>query len=361
MTPHVRRIALLLALAFQGAAWADEASPTAPPNPYLVQSGDTLWGIAERFLKDPWRWPDVWENNPHFGDPHRIYPGDKVYFYVDGQGQPHLRINQPPPEEATAKGKDLVLTPDILLSPPVRQEQILSNRQKELINQFLQRHTIIADNPLEADNYIVAETAGHQIIGPGDTLFLKIQKGDVAVGDSLAIYRTENEIRSLDGKEMLGHMTTHLGMVRVERITPEGPVGVVTNAFNDIQPGDRLVTPHPINIDFKLYTDLTAKISGHVLQIFDNLEGGGTNQMVVLDIGRRQKATQGLILNIMRRGREVDDPLNPPNWSTGVKPLQFPDEKIGTAVLIYLGEQSSIALLTQTFQPVRAGDRASLH
>jgi len=60
-------------------------NPNAPDS-YVVKRGDTLWGIAKVFLRDPWYWPEIWQVNPQVQNPHLIYPSDTLRLvYIQGR------------------------------------------------------------------------------------------------------------------------------------------------------------------------------------------------------------------------------------------------------------------------------------
>ncbi len=68
-------------------------NPSAPKS-YVVKRGDTLWGIASMFLRDPWLWPEVWYINPQVANPHLIYPGDTLALAYGADGHPQIRLEQ---------------------------------------------------------------------------------------------------------------------------------------------------------------------------------------------------------------------------------------------------------------------------
>src|SRR5882762_8961980 len=68
-------------------------NPGAPKH-YTVKRGDTLWGIASMYLRDPWLWPEVWIINPQIPNPHLIYPGDTLALAFGADGRPQVSLEQ---------------------------------------------------------------------------------------------------------------------------------------------------------------------------------------------------------------------------------------------------------------------------
>ena len=89
---------------------AHRALPT-----YTVRRGDTLWGIAERYLGDPLRWKEITalntdrrEGTSEFTDPHWIYPGWTLVLPADARGLAESPTVSPqqatPPSSVTRQG-----------------------------------------------------------------------------------------------------------------------------------------------------------------------------------------------------------------------------------------------------------------
>ena len=183
------------------------------PEEYTVKEGDTLWGISDSFLEEPWKWPEIWYNNPQIENPHLIYPGDRLHStMVNGKKMLTLigRGNKYSSRAVMSDGS-------VKLSPKARVTPIELNIPAiplDAIQSYLVNHRVIDSKELlEQAPYIVSGYEEHIVMGRSDRLYARGKfLPDVA---AYGIYRQgEPYIDPVTG-DILGFEARELGLVKV--------------------------------------------------------------------------------------------------------------------------------------------------
>ena len=140
--------------------------PLAPnaPDSYVVKRGDTLWGIAKVFLRDPWYWPEIWQVNPQVQNPHLIYPGDTLRLvYIDGR--PRI-VLQP----GLQRGNGARVMPRVRSQPL---EAAVTTIPYETIAAFMSKPSVLDKDQIKLAPYVLATRDQHVVMAEGDTVYAR--------------------------------------------------------------------------------------------------------------------------------------------------------------------------------------------
>jgi hypothetical protein len=319
-----------------------------PPSRYVVVKGDTLWDISARFLRDPWRWPDIWGlNRDQIKNPHWIYPGDVLVLDFSGK-TPRLRFE-------SDTGWTLVME---RLSPQIRTYPIDSSPiptiDEGLIKSFMS-NTQILDNKdqLEDAPIIVSGSEGRVILGPGDVVFVKGLKNP-QVNESFLTVRPGRTFRDPDTDEVLGYEAVYLGESKVLQADKISTLKI-SSARREINPGDRLMLPKPDDQVPFMPRPPSKKISGKVVASATPDAGVteiGPLTVVVLNRGQRDGIEIGNVLQLERSGERV----HVPGSSDPNEMVTLPNERYGVVFVFKVYERMSYALVMNTQRSVKVND-----
>ncbi len=332
---------LAAALAASVPAFAQSTAPRLAdnaPDRHVVVPGDTLWGIAARFLKDPYRWPDVWEpNRDRIKNPHRIYPGDVVILDRSGS-MPKLKL-------ATLK-----------VEPRTRVEQTsaaIPLIPAHIIEPFLSQPLVIDEGGLASAPKIIATQEGRVYLGRGDLAY--------ATGDidekvaSWQVYRPGVALVDPLTKETLGYEAVFLGTAMLERKTDPVTLRIV-DSKQEIGTGDRLIpTPKPDVAEYAPRAPKSA-VDGRVLSIYGAGRETGSNRIIAISKGKRDGLEQGHVLALYSYGADVRDRSS--IFDTSAKVIKLPDERNGLVFVFRVFEKVSYALVMSAQRSVKIGDVA---
>jgi hypothetical protein len=287
MRKAIISLILLVTPAWTASAAEAPAIQEGAPDRYIIQRGDTLWGIAGRYLKEPWRWPELWKmNQEQLKNPHLLYPGDALVLDRSG-----------------AEAKLQVVPLDTLrLEPRVREEPseraALPSIQPSAIEPFLSKPLVVSAGELDGAARIVATSESRVTIGAGDRAFASGITRDK--GDIWQIFRRGDPLVDPETRELLGYEATYLGDARVLRHGDVAELSIVRST-QEIYRDDRLVPlgkqppvfaymPHPPRVPVK----------GRIISAYGSLQETGPLSIVALSKGARDGLQVGSVLAIER-------------------------------------------------------------
>lgn len=310
------------------------------PSRYVVQPGDTLWGIASRYLPHPWEWKSLWRANPHINNPDKLYPGAilELRYY---ERNPYLKV--------TANGT-------IKLSPymrPVPLEDAIPPIPLHDLKPFLDGSLVLDRDTLTDAPYIVAFKTEHLLGGQGDEVYVKnLCPSTPPQGStfSYGIYRLCGEYKDPVTKCFLGYKTILVGYA--ELVQGGDPATILlTDIVKGVQLRDQVM---PNNYpEFAVSFEPKApdqRVKGAIIDLPGDYSQGAAGLVVVLNRGKDAGLQEGDVLGVYREGVTAPDPKCPPQC------VVLPPERIGEVMVFRTFTKTSFALVVRSIRAIKQLD-----
>ncbi len=304
------------------------------PELHVVRRGDTLWDICWYYFNDPWQWPKVWSFNPSITNPHWIYPGDLVRLLPQGMGGNDNP--QPLPDEVEGGG-------DNYEPPPARKYEV-TLRQTAYVSEEELDDTIVIEGAVEEK----------ELLATGDAVYLSYPEDKPpTVGETYSIYEKDQPVKHPKSGAKVGSYVRILGELKVTSVKKDKRArAVITDANREIERGAlvgplikqlKTVAPVPNKVD----------VQGTIVAMLTNEQILGQGEVVFIDLTDKDGIEVGNRMYVVRRGDAVPDTMD---TEVGQDDRDFPARALGEVVIVDVGKEVSIGLVTLSLQEMGEGD-----
>ena len=338
--PEMKRIisALLICLLSAPLLVGAEDAPVAlnpqAPDSHRVVPGDTLWGIAGRFLANPWQWPQVWQmNREQIANPHLIYPGQIIHLDRNG---PWLRIGMAVSDERR--------TPTIYHSP--LEQAALTTIPVDVIQPFLVMPLVVDSRQIDDAGRIIATEGQRVMTGSGEKVFaidLPVIAGEWQV------FRQAEPLTDPDTGEVLAFEARHLGLARMQTQGEFGGASTleVVTAVEEISAGDLLRPSERPEIFAYVPRRPSFEIEAKVMAIPRGVLETGRHNVFIINRGDMDGLQVGHVLSLWRdRGSATFEGRQYP----------LPEERFGLGFVFRVFDRVAYVLAMDANGPIKVGD-----
>ncbi|BBD78847.1 LysM peptidoglycan-binding domain-containing protein [Aerosticca soli] len=346
------------------------------PESYTVRRGDTLWGIAARFLSKPWLWPEIWQANPQVHNPHLIYPGDVLRLSLASDGAPSVKlVPQVRREDAPVPAIPLAELRMFLEDLRVENEQTVRDAPyvvgfeearlrgtvgqnvyvRKLAAQPGQRWAIV--RPTHAFRGFGGDGAGQ-----GESIVGHRLDSDVSMVRTPWAEDARNDGHYGRGRE-IGIEVSVIGSAEVLRGGDPSTL-LLLGSTEEIRKGDRLLPldDKPYDASYFPHAPKAVPAGARVIAFSENvLDATGRSQVVALSVGARDGVENGQTYAIWQPGETIADDVASNSWDRGTgQSVTLPDEFVGHVMVFRTFDRVSYGLIMDGLKPVHVGGRLTL-
>lgn len=347
-----------------------ELAVNAPPS-YTVKAGDTLWAVSGMFLKNAWRWPELWGMNlSGIQNPHLIYPGQTL-FLDTADGRARLRLGKATDGDS---GNDL---PTVRVSPRTRIENLsasaLPTLKSHLIEPFLAEPVVVDEQGLAAAPRIVSAQDNRVLLTRGDRAYARGTPGAELIDvpsqkqQAFRVFRNATALKDPLTGEVLGYEAQYVGkalLVKSEstqsNLDADGknhtdiiPATLdITEAKEEMRVGDRLLPEPPRQLQSYVPHAPGSVVDARIVSVYGSaVVNAAQNQVVSINRGTRDGMESGLVLAILKDGARMIDKTD-----ARLPQIKLPDERNGLLMVFRTFERVSYALVLDITSGVKVGD-----
>ena len=318
---------------------------------YIVVRGDTLWDISARYLKTPYLWPQIWNENKYIKDAHWIYPGDPIVF-------PKLAIIAEMAGQAQAAGGPEGIGQEGPIPGMVEGEgeagaaAALGPVTEEL---SLQCAMYVVNDREDESLYIVGSEEGSDKNAFGDRDLVYLNKGSdsgVKAGDLFTLHHVAYTVKHPANGRKLGTKIETTGWVKVILVQENTACAVIEQACIDVHAGDYLKPFEKVNVPMvvrrapeECCSTENGKTMRHVVDLQDDVSIAGAGLFVTIDAGTDDGVSPGNVFSVYR---------------TMYPSVPTPRNVVGEATVVSVRERTSTAKITYSRKEIMRGDQVQL-
>jgi hypothetical protein len=322
---------------------------------HIVERRDTLWDLGQKYLGNPYAWPQIWNLNKWVEDPHWIYPGDPLIIPTDSVALSH----EPEPDGHIAS-----LPPDSrvlqLTSTPAHSAFVFAFHDYLQMPYLAPKGARTHFREIGAVEITGSQREDRHNLSKGEVVYLGggqdkgLQVGDRMMVLNVAAAKLTHPDDRL-GLKPVGDVIQHVATLRVLSVHAKNAEAVIEHTLDGIEIGQHATLyVEPVLIEAKdasIRTDVAEPIpqitNAKIIYGKSGISFMSKGSLVIIDKGKNAGLKFGDAL-LCAREKPLDNMLgkNGPQTNT----------YLGQMVVVKEGEEYSTCVITYTKAEMKRGD-----